>query len=379
MKKFAFLVHPRDLGDVAQYSPQAANKRPQLVRKVLEWLPPLHLSTITGIRSELTGEEILGEFISVPLLPDQILSLDRRSVVERVVAAARLAQERGAQIVGLGGYTAVVGGSGKIVAQRVNIPVTSGNCYTVAVALEAVNRLAELLDLNLAQSTVCVVGATGSIGRVCALELARQAGALILVARSRSRLEKLASEVLSQGVGCAVSIEQVVDNALPKSNIVISATSSGGGLISVSHLRPGTVVCDIGVPHDVSPEDVENRPDILVIEGGMVKAPGNPEFNFDFGYPKGTCMACMAETMTLTLENRFENFSIGRGLRYEDVLEIARLAIPHGFTLAGFRSFGRPVTDEQIEKFKQAIHQHKGRNGTSWRRSATKVQANLTP
>ncbi|MBI3926756.1 MAG: shikimate dehydrogenase [Armatimonadetes bacterium] len=351
-KKFAFMVHPRDLGDVVQYSPAAAGKRPELVRKVLEWMPPHHLSHITGVRSASTGEEIEGDFVSMPLLPEQILSLDRRSVVERVVKAAQLAQELGAQIVGLGGYTAVVGGSGKIVSQKVDIPVTSGNCYTVAIALEAVTRLADVLDLDLRRSSVCVVGATGSIGAVCALELARRVGSVVLLARSRSRLQQLADRIHRE-TPCAVGLEQDVERGLREADIIVSATSSGGGLIQTQFLKPGTVVCDIGVPHDVSEEAAHLRPDILVIEGGMVEAPGDPEFNFDFGYPKSVCMACMAETMALTLENRFENFSIGRGLEYEHVVEIAALAGRHGFRLAGFRSFGRPVTRDRLDEFRE--------------------------
>ncbi|HXE72346.1 MAG TPA: shikimate dehydrogenase, partial [Candidatus Nitrosotenuis sp.] len=324
MKRFAFLVHPRDVADVARYSPKAAGKRPELVAKILEWLPPYHLSEITGVRSAATGEEIGGAFIAVPLLPTQIVGLPWRDVVDRIVAAARLAHEKhGAQIVGLGGYTAVVGGSGKVVAERSQVPITSGNCYTVAIALEAATRAAELLDIDLASSTVTVVGATGSIGSVCARELARKVGRLILVARSRSRLLPLAERICREG-RTAVAIELDATAGVRQADVVISATSSGGSLIGVEALKPGALVCDVGVPHDVTPAVARQRPDVLVIDGGIVEAPGQPDFGFDFGYPPGLCMACMAETMTLTLESRFENFSIGRGLEYQNVAEIAR-------------------------------------------------------
>jgi fatty aldehyde-generating acyl-ACP reductase len=352
VKKFAFLVHPRDLSDVAQFSPKAANRRPELVTKILEWLPAHLLSEITGVRSDATGEEIKGEFISVPLLPHQIVSLDRRQVVQRVVDAAQLALERGAQIVGLGGYTAVVGGSGKIVSQRVKVPVTSGNCYTVATALDALLALCRILELDLNRLSVCVVGATGSIGSVCSRELARRVGWLTLAARSRSRLSQLAEQIWSEG-SCGVGLECDIDKAVAEADVIVSATSSGGGLIKLETLKPGAIVCDIGVPHDVSQESAKSRPDVLVIEGGVVEAPGAPEFNFDFGYAPRLCMACMAETMALTLAGRFENFSVGRGLKYESVLEIKRLATHHGFRLASLRSFGAPLSPEDIERYKE--------------------------
>lgn len=352
MKKFAFLVHPRDLGDVSQYAPKAAGKRPELVAKVLEWMPAHFLSHVTGVRSKATGEEIAGEFISVPLLPHQIVSLNRREVVQRVVDAATLAVERGAQIVGLGGYTAVVGGSGKIVSQRVDVPVTSGNCYTVATALDALMALTEQLDFDLAQAKVCVVGATGSIGSVCARELARRVRWLTLAARSRSRLSQLAKTISSES-SCGLGLECDVERAVSEADVIVSATSSGGGIIKMDSLRPGAIVCDIGVPHDVSLESARCRPDVLVIEGGVVEAPGDPEFNFDFGYARRLCMACMAETMALTMAGRFENFSIGRGLEYENVLEIKKLAALHGFRLAGLRSFGAPLSQESVDRYKE--------------------------
>jgi hypothetical protein len=58
----------------------------------------------------------------------------------------------------------------------------------------------------------------------------------------------------------------------------------------------------------------------------------------------------MAETMTLALEGRFEDFSIGRGLEMEKVEEIQRLATRHGFRLAGFRAFDEPITTDRIEE-----------------------------
>ena len=93
---------------------------------------------------------------------------------------------------------------------------------------------------------------------------------------------------------------------------------------------------------------------MLVIEGGAVEVPGEVDFHFNFGFPPRTSYACMAETMILALENRYENFSLGRELSLERVREIARLAAKHGFKLAGFRSFERQVTDDYIAGVKKA-------------------------
>jgi predicted amino acid dehydrogenase len=91
----------------------------------------------------------------------------------------------------------------------------------------------------------------------------------------------------------------------------------------------------------------------LVFEGGLVEIPG-PEatFNFDFGFPPRTSYACMAETIALALEGRYENYSLGKDLTVAQVKEIADIARRHGFKLAGFRSFEHAVPEAEIERIR---------------------------
>ena len=91
------------------------------------------------------------------------------------------------------------------------------------------------------------------------------------------------------------------------------------------------------------------RDDILVIDGGMVDVPGPVNFHFNFGFPPGKAYACMAETIALALEGRFEDDTLGKHLTRERVEEIDAIAKKHGFRLSGFRSFEREVTEQQIE------------------------------
>jgi predicted amino acid dehydrogenase len=118
-------------------------------------------------------------------------------------------------------------------------------------------------------------------------------------------------------------------------------------------LRPGAVVCEVSLPHDVSRRVAAERPDVLVTEGGNIRVPGDVDFHFDFGLPRRTALACMSETMILTLENRFENYSLGRGINLHKVVEIEQLAGKHGFELAGMRAFDKAVTAEQIAQTRE--------------------------
>lgn len=358
MNLFGFLLHPLGMQDVVRYAPNARGKREALVAKILEWMPPYQASIITGVRSRAVETAIEGRFITIPMLPKQFLEKDRQWVFDRVLQGALLAQTNGAQIVGLGGYNSVVGEAGKAIAERLDVGVTSGNSYTVATAMEATLAAARAMDLDLARCNVAVVGATGAIGGVCSRLLARQVARLSLVARSRSRLQTLAEKIHGEGP-CAVSIDTDLERGIREADVIVSATSSGGGIIRPDNLKPGVVICDVALPHDVSREVARQRPDVLVIEGGVIEVPGDVQFNFDFGYPPGHSLACMAETMVLTLEGRFEDYSLGRGLHLDKVEEISRLAARHGFRTAGLRAFDEPVTEDKIEEVKSRLRDHR--------------------
>ena len=116
-------------------------------------------------------------------------------------------------------------------------------------------------------------------------------------------------------------------------------------------------MCDVARPRDVSRKVIEERNDVLVIEGGMVKVPGQVNFNFDFGFPPGKSFACMAETITLALDGCYKGYTLGKNITLEQVETIATMATKHGFSVSGFRSFELAVTEEKMEQIKQNVRQ----------------------
>jgi predicted amino acid dehydrogenase len=344
--------------DVVRLEPKSANKRPALIEKVLEWMPVHKRADITGITS-ITGAQIKGYFIAVPHLPHQFLKMDRNSILEKIIKAVKIAEDLGAQIVGLGGYTSVVGDAGITVAKAANVAITSGNSYTIASALEGAMLASDKMGIDIEKAHVAVVGASGSIGKACAQFLIKKCERMTLVARSEKRLLNLAEIIVAQS-GKKINHTTEISSGIKDADIVITATSSAGNIILADDLKPGAVVCDVSLPHDVSREVQKLRPDVLVIEGGVVEVPGeNVNFNYDFGYPHNVSLACMAETMILALEGKFENFSLGTGIKLEKVEEINELAKKHGFKMAGFRSFERFIPDENIQKIRETAEEIK--------------------
>jgi predicted amino acid dehydrogenase len=138
-------------------------------------------------------------------------------------------------------------------------------------------------------------------------------------------------------------------DVLADAQLILTVTSAIHEVIRPEHLQPGSVVCDVARPRDVSAMVAAARDDILVIDGGMVDVPGPVDFHFNFGFPPGKAYACMAETIALALEGRFEDYTLGKHLTRERVEEISAMAAKHGFRLSGFRSFEREVTQQHIE------------------------------
>lgn len=321
---------------------------------VMRWLPPFKRATITGIKS-LTGEEIEGDMILVSLLPEQILTLNSDFVFKKIIEAGRIAEKLGDKIVGLGAYAAQVGRKGILIAKNLDIPVTTGSAYTIVVAIEATLKAVDMVGLQLSESVITVIGATGTIGSICSeLLVSHNPKKIILVARHKDKLGKMANKLKEKYPALSVETEVNIYKAIKNANIIITATSTPLALIDVHILKPGTIICDISRPKNISSEAASLRDDILVIEGGIVKPPGNVDFHFSFGLPPGLAYACIAETMILTFENRFENYSIGGNVSSEKVIEISQLALKHGFKLAELMSFEKKISDAQIAKAKHA-------------------------
>jgi predicted amino acid dehydrogenase len=346
---FAFIIHPIDpKRDVSRKFPllgRVLNERQ--IDFFSTFFPPVYISEIAGIKSETTGKEIKGWFIACPYTPRRMMQLPERTVYRKIIQTGRLAEKLGAHILGLGAFTSVIGDAGITIANALDVPVTTGDSYTVMVAVDAIREAAYVMDIPLGTATAAVVGATGAIGQVCAELLADHMERLYLIGRRQDALEELRDRLrLRSRAELIVSTKMDV---LKESQLILTVTSAVHDVVHPEHLQPGSVICDVARPRDVSAMVAAVRDDILVIDGGMVDVPGPVDFHFNFGFPPGKAYACMAETMVLALEGRFEDYSLGKHLTRERVEEIDAMAKKHGFRLSGFRSFEREVTSQQIE------------------------------
>lgn len=348
---FAFIIHPIDpKRDVGRKYPALGKLPVWMIDFLSLFFPPVFISEIKGIESEANGRSLNGWFVACPLTPSRMVSLPPNVVYKKIVQTGQYAQNLGARLLGLGAFTSVVGDGGLTIARHLDIPVTTGDSLTIAMAVHAIRHAADIMGIPIQQATLAIVGATGAIGSVCAEMLAPDVKQMILIGRRQEKLQQVSAQ--AQAHGCKDIVISSDMAQLKKAHLVITVTSAVDTVIESHHLREGAVICDVARPRDISRQVAEQRPDILVVEGGMVRVPGSIDFGFNFGFPPQMAYACMAETMALALEQKYESFTLGKEIQLSQVMTIDKIADRHGFKLGGFRSFERAVTENEIAQIK---------------------------
>jgi len=348
--RFAFTVHPTDISFVHRRWPVTRYIPQRLTERLLSLRRPFKVSDITGVQTAYNSAA--GMFVAIPLTTRLWHDLPEEFLIRRVIEAAQEAERQGARILGLGAHSAIPGDAGREIARRVGIPITTGNSYTVAAALEAVIEGARLMGKDLSRARVAVVGAAGSIGACCVRLLARDCEHIVLVGRTVDKLIELTDKVLLEtGTLCHIATDMKA--ALPLADVVITVSSAMEAIIDPADLKPGAIVCDVAIPRDVDHRVARARNDVLVIDGGLIAVPGRLTLGYDVGLPPGIAWACLSETMLLALEERYEPFTLGRDISVQQVDEIRALARKHGFRLAQLRSFHRPVTELDIHRIRK--------------------------
>lgn len=364
VNRFAFVIHPlsqqyltktHPLDWIAEVSPGPIMN---LVEKAVAYTPPFVYSKVSGIRSP-TGDEAEGWLITVGGTPHEIMAHRPEFTYERLLAAARLAKKLGAQIMGLGAFTKVVGDAGVTVARQAPLPITTGNSYSASGALWAAHEAARRIgrvrvgDSGKLAGNAMVVGATGAIGSVCARLLAKAVENIYLASPEPAKLLALKESIEQETPGAQVHLAAAADRDVANMDMIVTATSGAGKrILDITKVKPGCVITDVARPLDIPAEDVAKRPDVLVIESGEIELPGNVQMK-DIGLPTGIVYACLAETIVLALEGRFENYTLGRHIEWEKVQEIYKLGLKHGMKLAAIAGVNGTFTEEDFERVRR--------------------------
>jgi predicted amino acid dehydrogenase len=270
----------------------------------------------------------------------------------------------------------VVGDAGVTVAKRASLPITTGNSYSASGALWAAHDA--LLRMRLlpppkgkerVKFKAMVVGATGAIGAACSRLLVRAAEEVTLVSPETAKLLALKESILQQTPDAKVVLSARADTHIAEMDMIVTATSGAGKkVLDIMKVKPGCVITDVARPLDLPASEVIKRPDVLVIESGEIQLPGEVRMK-NIGLPKNVAYACLAETIVLALEGRFENFTVGRAIEWEKVHEIYELGLKHGMKLAAISGVNGVFTDEDIERVRELALAARAKRAASHRKA----------
>ena len=360
IRRFAFVIHPlsqdfiRKGFPIPKATPKFIMDR---VETIAAHMPPMVYCKMENIVSP-TGAEAEGWLISVGGTPREMLSRSPEFTYRRLLQAAKIAQNLGAQIMGLGAFTKVVGDAGVTVARRAPLPITTGNSYSASGALwaaaDAMKRMGLVkLERNgkRIQAKTMVIGASGSIGSVSARLLAMAFDEVVIAGRDMKKLEELKRSILKDTPDAKVVCSIDYDSLLGNMDMIVTSTSGAGKkILDIMKVKPGCVITDVARPLDLPADEVAKRPDVLVIESGEIELPTKVRGMKSIGLPPNVIYACLAETITLALEGRFEVFTVGRDTEWDKVKEIYKLGLKHGMKLSAIAGVKGAFTDADIAK-----------------------------
>ncbi|MFC5847608.1 glycerol-3-phosphate acyltransferase [Deinococcus petrolearius] len=337
----AFMIHPMTLKDFWQ-TRRFAWMRPlvdrgvlseKTVRQFADEVRPMKVGELRGIRTA-QGKEIRCYLISSPLLPDRFRDAPELAT-RRAVEGARLAQELGASVFGLGAFWSVVGNKGVDVQAAVpGITVTNGGAYTSGTIKAAIpgilTHFAET-GRDLKAATAGIVGANGVVAFGIARTIAPQVGRLVMIGRDPEKLERSANTLRRANKTTEIVTTTSYDT-LKDADLIFTATSDPNPVVFPQHVKPGAWIFDEGRPADVD-ESVARIPGVRVIPGGVVRPPGGMTSNIDLQFGEGAVPACLAETLIIAATGEHARKSLGGQTLSENINFFVDEAQKLGFTV----------------------------------------------
>jgi fatty aldehyde-generating acyl-ACP reductase len=292
--KSAFLMHPPNIN----YIRRSWYKLARLWAGILpnNIVEMIIKQTTPYIHSKFKIGNHESMIVICPLTAKQMMCLPKNEVIKKLKKSCDVAYRNGAKIISLGAYSAIASNQGLDLIGKTKISLTTGRAYTIYSVME---RVKPYLKKN---SIVAIVGVDGAIGSTCA---------------------KLASKYK------LIKIDKNNIQEVYKADIIISASNTIGSIINPKKLKKNAIVVDAAKPVDIS--RCASRDDLTIIDGGLIKIPGNANFKINFDCPPNVVYACMAEAFILGMANKSGNYCVGRNININMIKEIGKLGDKFGF------------------------------------------------
>ncbi len=300
------------------------------------------------------GAKVEGRIVYIPWLPQEILDKTAEAM-EAIKAAALELEKWGADVIGLGGYTAAIGGRGTAVQEILtHARVTTGNTFTATTSVDILDYILDKAEIDIKSLNTAIIGFPGSISLLIAKMLLIKGATITMVGRRENLVAKKYFSDIPEHYD-RISFSTDLDAVLSEADIVFSATTTGH-FIDQSLFKSGAIVIDVGEPKDVIGEKSE-RSDILVVDGGrfsfsdevdLTDLPVNDMFRSGF-------FGCIGETVLIALEENTDYCSTGRLLDLKKAGELREIGKKHGFIVDSISQWKENVDDGAIYNIRNIL------------------------
>lgn len=345
MAKFAFLVHPRKTAkeDMAKVFKPLGWLPESFLQKIILRFPPFAFKSIIKNNRK---KETIGWIITIPMTGNQLMSPStRRLALKKIIEGVEKAKDLGASIVGLGALTAPATHGGKDIVDKIpGIKITNGNALTAYITIKSIQEIAKRKNIDISNEEIAIVGATGSVGSAVSMHLAKNGNKVLLIGRSDIKLNALAEKIFDIAPLANISLSKDVSD-IKRAKVVIILTSCTGEepLIHSDWYAENALVYDDTQPRETTKELSKLRPDILIVDGGVVNTEGI-DYGIDIGFGSGRSLAyaCLTETVNMALDNRIKN-RVGN-VEYDWVIEEGdAFEKRESLSIAPYTSFGKTI------------------------------------
>ncbi len=152
---------------------------------------------------------------------------------------------------------------------------------------------------------------------------------------------------------------------LRQADMVMIVTSWPGYEVQPAHLKPGAIVIDDTYPHNLEPTVVDDRPDVLALDGRLVALPAEAQVSCARDLPPlvgvpldrmtrcREVIACFGETLALTAIGEAEHFGVGR-LDAAAARRRVEAGAELGFAPAPLQFYGELVSEDRMRRVAEA-------------------------
>ena len=190
--RFAFIAHLLSVDDSRRFNPSLESfddtELEALKSRITDFMKPCPLDELAVQSAD--GRLAEGELIICRACRRRCSALAEDEAVNLIQSAVDLGVERGAEVIGLAGFSSIVTYGDSRCRRARAWEVTSGNSYTTWSAMRAVEAACAKRAVSLANCTIAIVGATGAIGHALSLLCAERAAEVILRRQSPRRRDQ---------------------------------------------------------------------------------------------------------------------------------------------------------------------------------------------